>query len=156
MKLMIVGMHGKGKSTLLEHLRTEGGFEESLFPDVGSVPYPTLDKPPSKTVGIKIGMWRYCKYRNNPTDQHPEIQFYTWDYAGEVCSCVKMYCCYCTPQEEYYSTHQLFLHNRTLYLVVWNMLDGEDGVYGLLPWLQGMHVNKCTSVANSSIGLFIG
>jgi len=88
---MIVGMHGKGKTTLLERLRTEGGFEESLFPGVGSVPNPMLDEPPgnttantNKTVGIKIGMWCYCKCRNNPTDQHPEIQFYTWDYAGEV------------------------------------------------------------------------
>ena len=88
---MIVGLQSKGKTTLLEHLRTEGSFEESLFSDVGRVPSPTQSDTPSdtntnakKTVGIKIGIWNYCKYRNNPTSQHPEIQFYTWDYAGEV------------------------------------------------------------------------
>ena len=158
---MIVGLRGKGKTTLLKHLRTEGRFEESLFPDVGRVPSPTLDDTSSdttantnRTVGIKIGMWHYCKYRNNPTHEHPEIQFYTWDYAGEVYLCDYMYYYYYTTQEEYYSTHQLFLHSRTLYLVIWNMLDGEDGVYSLLPWLQGIHVSNYYILTISLFSLY--
>ncbi|XP_065917144.1 leucine-rich repeat serine/threonine-protein kinase 1-like isoform X2 [Dysidea avara] len=119
-KLMIVGMHGKGKTTLLDHLRADGNFQDSLFSNLRKIPTENT----SDSVDVKIGKWSYCKYRNNPTDQYPEIQFYTWDCAGE---------------EEYYSTHQWFLHSRTLYLVVWNMSDGDNGVYGLLPWLQGIH-----------------
>ena len=162
LRLMILGMLGKGKTTLLQHLRAEGGFgmlrkgkttllkhlrakegfEESLFPDVGGLPPDSSD---STGVGIKISMWHYCKY---PTGQHPEIEFYTWDCDGRVYSCDNFStCCYCTtPQEEYHSIHQLFFHSRTLYLLVWNMLDGDDGVYSLLPWLLGIHVSNCKDI----------
>ena len=80
-KLMIVGMHRRGKTTLLERLKGEGRFQDSFYPDVGRVPSP----PPGNTgntVGIKIGIWSYSKYRDDPS--YPEIEFYTWDYAGEV------------------------------------------------------------------------
>ena len=77
---MIVGMHGKGKTTLLDHLRADGNFQDSLFSNLRKIPTENT----SDSVDVKIGKWSYCKYRNNPTDQYPEIQFYTWDCAGEV------------------------------------------------------------------------
>ena len=80
-KLMTVGKHQKGKTTLLEHLSRVGGFE-----DLG-MQQPN-EGPNAKTVGIKIGIWRYCKLRGNPTNAHPNIEFYCWDYAGEVCMTV--------------------------------------------------------------------
>ena len=77
MKMMIVGMHQKGKTTLLQHLRSKGDFESqnSHQPPKESV---------TKTVGIKLGLWKYSKNRGNPTNKHPIIEFYTWDFAGDV------------------------------------------------------------------------
>lgn len=46
-------------------------------------------------------------------------------------------------QEEYYVTHQCFLTNRALYLLVWNVLDGEAGIESLNIWLQNMQVCLC-------------
>ena len=45
-------------------------------------------------------------------------------------------------QEEYYVTHQCFLSTRSLYLVVWNMTEGEEGITNLGPWLHNIQV--CT------------
>ena len=82
---MIVGMHGKGKTTLLEHLKAEGKFQDSFYASMGKIPSPPPDNT-SNTVGIKIGIWSYCRYKRNPNNgQYPEIEFYAWDYAGEVC-----------------------------------------------------------------------
>lgn len=43
-------------------------------------------------------------------------------------------------QEEYYLTHQCFFTNRALYLLVWNVIDGEDGIKSLTVWLQNLQV----------------
>jgi len=132
-----MGMHNKGKTTLLKHLRAVGRYQDSFFSNLRAIPQGNA------SIGVKIGTWSYYKDRNGSADQYHEILFYTWDYAGEVCSRNNMFCCYCTitTQVEYYSAHKLFLHSRTLYLVVWKVSDGVDGVYGLLPWLQGIHVS---------------
>lgn len=45
-------------------------------------------------------------------------------------------------QEEYYVTHQFFLTNRALYLLVWNVLDGEAGIQSLSIWLQNLQVGQ--------------
>lgn len=47
-KLMIVGKHQKGKTTLLEHLSSVGDFEDSNT-------HQPPEEPNAKTVGIKIG-----------------------------------------------------------------------------------------------------
>ena len=44
-------------------------------------------------------------------------------------------------QEEYYVTHQCFLSTRSLYLVVWNITEGEDGIDCLGPWLHNIQVS---------------
>ena len=60
-------------------------------------------------------------------------------------------------QEEYYATHQCFLSNRSLYLVVWAVTDGEDGIDTLGPWLHNIQVllyllfRQCM-VVHSTIG----
>lgn len=86
-KLMIVGKHQKGKTTLLEHLSRVGDFEDS------GTHQPLEESSSKKTVGIKLGIWKYCKYKGSPTNEHPNIEFYSWDYAGEVC-CRKTMCSY--------------------------------------------------------------
>ena len=44
-------------------------------------------------------------------------------------------------QEEYYVTHQCFLTNRGLYLLVWNVKDGQPGIESLEIWLQNLQVS---------------
>ncbi len=39
-------------------------------------------------------------------------------------------------------THQCFLTNRAVYLLVWNVLDGDAGIQGLSIWLQNLQVRK--------------
>ena len=78
-KLMVVGMHQKGKTTLLRHLSSVGDFEDSGC-------HQSPEEPDTKkTVGIKLGLWKYSINRGNPTNEHPIIEFYAWDYAGDVC-----------------------------------------------------------------------
>ena len=43
-------------------------------------------------------------------------------------------------QEEYYATHQCFLTNRSLYLLIWNVEDGKAGLHSLKPWLENIEV----------------
>ena len=45
----------------------------------------------------------------------------------------------CT-QEEYYLTHQCFLTNRALFVLVWNVLDGDEGIESISIWLQNLQV----------------
>ena len=47
--------------------------------------------------------------------------------------------CVCV-QEEYYATHQCFLTKRSLFLLVWNVKDGEAGLLSLRPWLENIEV----------------
>ena len=46
-------------------------------------------------------------------------------------------------QEEYHVTHQCFLTNRGLYLLVWNVRDGHPGIESLNIWLQNLQVSMC-------------
>ena len=55
------------------------------------------------------------------------VTFYTWDFGG---------------QEEYYVTHQCFLSTRSLYLVVWDVEKGEEGIEELGPWLHNIQVRE--------------
>lgn len=38
-------------------------------------------------------------------------------------------------------THQCFLTNRGLYLLVWNVKDGQAGIESLSIWLQNLQVS---------------
>ena len=49
--------------------------------------------------------------------------FKCWDFAG---------------QEEYYATHQCFLSQRSLYVLVWDVREEEVGIEGLRPWLNNL------------------
>ena len=72
------------------------------------------------TVGVDVSEWKYAPAYNKKT-----FHFSIWDFAG---------------QEEYYATHQCFLSKRTLYLLVWNVTEGDAGVADLKPWLNSISV----------------
>lgn len=70
------------------------------------------------TVGVDVSEWRFT-----PSYKRKEFTFSIWDFAG---------------QEEYYATHQCFLSKRSLYLLCWNITDGDNGIASLKPWMNNI------------------
>ncbi len=131
LKLMVVGIQGIGKTTLLELLRQEGGSfkrksggQEHWAKRMGNknINMKTGRGVSISTVGVDIGDWTFEKKsadRGGQASLGPVV-FRTWDFGG---------------QTEYYSTHQYFLSRRSLYVVVWRITDGEKGVNEIQQWL---------------------
>ena len=70
------------------------------------------------TVGVDISEWSYrCSFNK------PKFHFSIWDFGG---------------QEEYYATHQCFLSHESLYLLLFNLMHGKEGVRELQPWLNNL------------------
>ena len=70
------------------------------------------------TVGIDVSEWCFSPQIGKQT-----FTFSIWDFGGAV---------------EYYATHQCFLTERSLYLLVWNITRGEEEVCKLKPWLDNI------------------
>ena len=71
--------------------------------------------PNQATVGVDVSEWNY-----GGIGKH-RFQFSIWDFSG---------------MEEYYATHQCFLSERSMYLLLFNLKHGEQGVDELKPWLN--------------------
>lgn len=143
MKLMVVGLQGIGKTSLLEQLRQEGyGSYRKRPPEhwakrMGNknVNLKTPKGVTLSTVGVDVCDWTIEKKSSSKSGggtNFGPVTFRTWDFGG---------------QKEYYSTHQYFLSKRSLYLVVWKMVDGEKAVEGIQQWL----VNIQARAANSPV-----
>lgn len=118
MNLMLVGCHKIGKTSLLNKLRKEGRAPTKPTHWRDRVSNEEVKERARiqtlSTVGIDINELIFdCGSRGT-------VNFRTWDFGG---------------QREYYATHQYFLSPRSLYLVTWNIIDGERGVEGLQQWL---------------------
>lgn len=139
MKLMIVGIQGIGKTSLLEQLRQEGDVpnkkkaSEHWAKRMGNknINTKTARGTTISTVGVDIGDWVYEK-KVRGQSSHGAVYFRTWDFGG---------------QKEYYATHQYFLSKRSLYLVVWRITDGLKGVSEIFQWL----VNIQSRAPNSPV-----
>ncbi|KOX77506.1 Leucine-rich repeat serine/threonine-protein kinase 1 [Melipona quadrifasciata] len=139
MKLMIVGIQGIGKTSLLEQLRQEGEVPnkkkaaEHWAKRMGNknINAKTARGTTISTVGVDIGDWIYEK-KVRGQSSHGPVYFRTWDFGG---------------QREYYATHQYFLSKRSLYLVVWRIIDGFKGVSEIFQWL----VNIQSRAPNSPV-----
>ncbi|XP_034942841.1 leucine-rich repeat serine/threonine-protein kinase 1 [Chelonus insularis] len=139
MKLMIVGIQGIGKTSLLEQLRQEGEVpnkkkaSEHWAKRMGNknINTKTARGTTISTVGVDIGDWIYEK-KVRGQSSHGPVYFRTWDFGG---------------QKEYYATHQYFLSKRSLYIVVWRITDGFKGVSEIFQWL----VNIQSRAPNSPV-----
>ncbi|KAK3610610.1 hypothetical protein CHS0354_009068 [Potamilus streckersoni] len=78
------------------------------------------DRP---TVGVVVRDW---KYERQVEDKWGKVVYTlnTWDFAG---------------QEEFYSTHQCYLSNRAVYLVVFSLIKGMSDIDQLKSWLSSIH-----------------
>ena len=80
-----------------------------------------------RTTGIDIEYWD-CRGKTRMFSGIREpIRFLAWDFAG---------------QDVYHVTHQLFYSKRALYLAVFRLSDGIEGVNELDPWLRNVQVIK--------------
>ncbi|KAJ9598231.1 hypothetical protein L9F63_011052, partial [Diploptera punctata] len=137
MKLMIVGVQGIGKTSLLEQLRQEGYGSYKKKPvehwakRMGNknINVKTSRGTNMSTVGVDIGDWIYEKKIRGQSSYGPVV-FRTWDFGG---------------QREYYATHQYFLSKRSLYLVVWRIPDGQRGINEILHWLVNIQARAPNS-----------
>ena len=78
------------------------------------------------TVGVDVSEWKY-----RPSSGKKNFYFSIWDFGG---------------QEEYYATHQCFLSERAIYLVLFNLKQGDEGVHELTPWLNNIALRAPKSV----------
>ena len=138
MKLMVVGIQGIGKTSLLEALRQESGSSsfkrktsEHWAKRMGNknINMKTGRGVSMSTVGVDIGDWTFEKKNTSVSGgsqaSSGPLVFRTWDFGG---------------QTEYYATHQYFLSKRSLYLVVWKIADGEKGMNEIQQWLINIQV----------------
>ena len=112
-KLFFIGKGERGKTTLLRRLREQAAGETD------------------RTEGIDINEWvctggrkRFRSLTLHTKKQNP-IHFLAWDFAG---------------QDVYQVTHQCFFSRRALYLALFRLKDGIEGVRELGPWLRNVQV----------------
>ncbi|XP_070559106.1 leucine-rich repeat serine/threonine-protein kinase 2-like [Ptychodera flava] len=107
LRLMAVGLSCRGKTTMLKRLQGKSENTDNIA-----------------TVGVDINEWcpRSSK-RSQFLSMRKDSRFClsVWDFAG---------------QEDFYSTHPIFLCERSLYLVTYNAsLDPEQEIKDLRQWL---------------------
>ena len=129
MKLMVVGLAKKGKTTLVHRLVEYDSLKRTLKQTVKRIlkrRHPPDSKPcqqtRSETVGIDITEMEYRPSKGKYSKEEA-ITFRIWDFAG---------------QEKYYATHQCFLTRHSMYLVLWNLKDGTEGIENLASWLYNI------------------
>ncbi|KAH3741006.1 hypothetical protein DPMN_047724, partial [Dreissena polymorpha] len=103
-KLMMVGLGGAGKTSLVQSLINKRYRSFINYDD------PITD-------GIQINTWEVPI-----EDEDDKLTFSVWDFAG---------------QTVYYNTHQFFLSNRAVYLLLWNVRQGYEHA-GLDFWLSSI------------------
>ena len=99
MKLMVLGKHGVGKSTIVARLQSK--------------------QISSRSCSIAISKWKYSPQSSGKKS----FNFRIWDFIH---------------REKYDVTYQCFLSKRSMYLLLWNVSEGETGVSSLKPFLDSI------------------
>lgn len=139
MKLMVVGSQKIGKTSILQLLHelypsqnkqlSSDHWTKRMGTAAGPGPGKKGKEYNISTVGVDIGTW-VCEERRNGSAIYGPVTFRTWDFGG---------------QQEYYATHQYFLSKRSLYLVVWRIDEGKNGLVEVLQWLANIQARAPNS-----------
>lgn len=139
LKLMIVGVQGIGKTSLLQQIRLEGTVGKRTQPNdswskrmghSSSGADRTAKGANISTVGVDIAEWTYEPKKTKGEPTFGPLTFRTWDFGG---------------QREYYATHQYFLSRRSLYILVWKTTDGEAAIPDMHQWLVNIQARAPNS-----------
>ncbi|KAL6054440.1 Myotubularin-like phosphatase domain [Balamuthia mandrillaris] len=143
MKLLVVGQENVGKTSVLAALKSSA-HKNSSNNNKKRHRLWQPQSPPLSTDGIDIEEWR-MNVHLPPPEGKKKVTLSVWDFAG---------------QEIYYSTHQFFLSERALYLLVWNVAKSEEtsrvhywleairarvGAANATVLLVGTHMDECSS-----------
>ena len=96
MKLMLLGLANRGKTTLVARLQGRDCGDES-------------------TVAVDVSEWTH-----KPGLGRKAFNFSIWDFGGQEC----------------YAISQCFLTQRSLYLLLFNLKHGTEGIQELKAWLN--------------------
>ena len=125
LRLMLVGMQNRGKSSLLARLSDRGTYRTTKS-TWQQQKRPANSKVSIATPGISISEWTYMPrmrkflaVKSSQLDLQA-ITFMVWDFGG---------------QDEFQPTHQCFLSKRSIYLVLWNLTNKDEGIDELKGWL---------------------
>ena len=122
MKIVVVGKENTGKTSIIKRMTDEWGFGDA----VTSVIFGKGRREP--TDGIEMKRW------NPPTDKNTTIHL--WDFAG---------------QEIFYTTHQFFLNDAALTLLVFDITKNLEIENKLFFWM-----NSISSTSPNSRVMLIG
>ncbi|XP_031569530.1 leucine-rich repeat serine/threonine-protein kinase 2-like isoform X2 [Actinia tenebrosa] len=75
------------------------------------------------TQGVEMSEFRMQQKMMVVVPTGPKVKFQVWDFAG---------------QEDFYLMHMCFLSSVALYLLVWDLQDGEIGIEELKTWLDNI------------------
>lgn len=158
MKLMVVGSQGIGKTSLLDLLReiypnqNKKSFNDHWTKRMGTSVVGSANSKKKNynisTVGVDIGDLVCEEKRKNGNSLHGPVMFRTWDFGGQkewvtICGSVeKPFQFILFQSHRYYATHQYFLSKRSLYLVVWRIDEGKNGLIEVLQWLGNIQVGE--------------
>ncbi|CAD6186430.1 unnamed protein product [Caenorhabditis auriculariae] len=110
LRLMILGSDQVGKTTVWDGLRNEAVQKR---------------QPASSETGVvRVAEWKYEAKRGKGEPALGTVGLTAWDFGG---------------QREYHSTHQYFLCRRSLTLVLWRVMDGDEALDQLDSWLVNIH-----------------
>ena len=126
-RMMLVGMQNRGKSSLLSRLSDKGTYRTTKSTWQLRRPKNNDNNVSIATPGISISEWTYMpktrKLFSGTKSSQLDLQaitFMVWDFGG---------------QDEFQPTHQCFLSKRSIYLVLWNLTYKEKGIDELKGWL---------------------
>ena len=102
-RMVLIGEHGSGKSTLFTHLM---GWK----PNGGPV------MPHMEVASFKF-------QPKGRLTKDPKLTFHVMKFAGD---------------DVYRCTHQCFLTHRSIYLCLWDVTKGEEGLRALCSWLRSI------------------
>ena len=128
LKLFFVGNERNGKSTLMSHL---GKGKILLFGpqcNAFTLKPKQLQEAYRPTTGVETGVWELNKPRR-------------WDHGAANSSLIRFICWDFGGKEEYFPAYQCFMCQRSIYIVVWDITEGDIGVKGLEKWLQCIEQN---------------
>uniref|UniRef100_A0A8D9E2H8 non-specific serine/threonine protein kinase n=1 Tax=Cacopsylla melanoneura TaxID=428564 RepID=A0A8D9E2H8_9HEMI len=174
MKLMIVGIQGIGKTSLLEQLRQEGvrtykkkpvelyylhmfcfvyytGIgKTSLLEQLRQEGVRSYKKKPVEHWAKRMGNKNINTKNSRGTNiSTVGVDIGDWVYEkrgkGSSHGPVTFRTWDFGGQREYYATHQYFLSKRSLYLVVWKIPDGQTAIDEILQWLVNIQARAPNS-----------
>ncbi|KAK6027259.1 leucine Rich repeat-containing domain protein, partial [Ostertagia ostertagi] len=116
------------------------GVEKSLWEALPFLKHVQKEVPPRGLLlqgeSVRIAEWKFEAKKQKGEAALGPIGYSAWDFTG---------------QREYHATHHYFLTRRTLYVVVWRVIDGDLALHDVQRWL--INIQASARAPNSCVVL---